>query len=82
MLQNVMIVEGYRCHTEVAKDRLVCYEDKLRILEKWNQLYAIQTQVHPDQTEKLNAARKEVNLLLNQLVKEHMHLHDPALLID
>ena len=82
MIQSVMIVEGYYSPTEVMEDRLVCYEDKLRILEKWSQLYAIQCQVYPDQTETLNARRKEVTDMINQLVKDHMHLHKPELLID
>ena len=82
MIQSVMIVEGYYSPTEVMEDRLVCYEDKLRMLEKWSQLYAIQCQVYPDQADKLNAHRKEVADMINQLVKDHMHLHKPELLMD
>ncbi|MDJ1139242.1 hypothetical protein QNI24_03220 [Marinicella sp. X102] len=77
-----MIVEGYRSPQQVMNDSELDYEDKLRILEKWNQMLAIKIQVFPDQKNHFNNSRKEVIELVNQLVKEHMHLVDSELLID
>ncbi len=82
MIQDVMIVESFRSPFEVTENHSLDYEDKLRILEKWNQLYAIKTQIYPEQSEHLNAARKEVIQLMNQLVKDHMHLHELEMMID
>ncbi len=82
MIQDVMIVEGFRSPVEVTENPSLDYEDKLRILEKWNQLYAIKTQVYPEKSEIINTDRKEVIQLINQLVKEHMHLHESEMMID
>lgn len=83
MIQHdVMIVEGYRSPRQVIDDLKLEYEDKLRILEKWNQMLAIKIQVFPDHKDHFNASREEVIELVNQLVKEHMHLIDSELLID
>jgi hypothetical protein len=81
-MQDVMIVEGFRSPIEVTENPSLDYEDKLRILEKWNQLYAIKTQVYPDHSDNLNTARKEVIQLINQLVKQHLLLHESEMMID
>lgn len=77
-----MIVEGYRSPHDVVNDDLLHYVDKLRILEKWNQMLSIKIQVFPDQSDYFNKAQLEAVELINQLVKNHMHLHDPELMLD
>ncbi|TDR16369.1 hypothetical protein [Marinicella litoralis] len=72
MIQDVMIVESYTSPTQVMEDQELCFEDKLRILEKWNQIYAIRSKTFPDQAEFFKPARQMILELVNQLVKEHM----------
>lgn len=79
---NVIIVEGYRSPQEVMEDGLLCYEDKLRILEKWNQIYIIKAKVFPEHSNSFQNAQQKVIKLVNCLVEMHMHLHDPELMID
>ncbi len=83
MIENqLIIVEGYRSPHHVMVDSLLRYEDKLRILEKWNQIYITKIKVFPEHSEALKNAQKEIIALVNELVKKQINVHGLELQLD